>query len=97
MPVETTEIVAVRAEMMDLLRQQLAALDSTAELSDTILMECYDRQARVQELREKLQSISYPDADEGEPAVGSNRPEEARSNVIVMPSPVEDRELRISG
>jgi hypothetical protein len=95
MQVETAEILAVRAEIMDLLRQQLAALDSTGELSDITLMECYDRQARVQELREKLQSSSY--AKEGEPPVESDRSEDARSNVIVMPSPLEERDLRISG
>ena len=95
MQVENAERMAIRTKMMDLLRQQLAALDSTAELSDNMLMECYDRQARVQELREKLQSISH--ATEDEPAVESGRSENARSNVIVMQSPVEERELRISG
>jgi hypothetical protein len=95
MQAETAETVAIRAEIMDLLRQQLAALDSTGELSDTMLMQCYDRQARVQELREELQSISY--AKERESPVESDRSEDARSNVIVMPSPVEERELRISG
>ena len=95
MQAETAETVAIRAEIMDLLRQQLAALDSTGELSDTTLIQCYDRQARVQELREKLQSISY--AKESESPVESDRSEDARSNVIVMPSPVEERELRISG
>ena len=95
MQAETAETVAIRAEIMDLLRQQLAALDSTGELSDTMLMQCYDRQARVQELREELQSISY--VKERESPVESDRSEDARSNVIVMPSPVEERELRISG
>ncbi len=52
---ETEDLVAVRREMMDLLRQQVEALNSPLGLTDEKLRECYERQARVQELREKLQ------------------------------------------
>jgi hypothetical protein len=50
------DVVAVRQEILDLLRQQMEALDSPLGLTDTKLKECYDRQTRVQELREQLQT-----------------------------------------
>jgi hypothetical protein len=50
------DLVAVRREMLDLLRQQLEVLNSVPELKDSQLRECYDRQGRVQELQEKLQA-----------------------------------------
>jgi hypothetical protein len=53
---QAEEIVAVRREMLDLLRQQLEVLNSAPELNDSQLRECYERQGRVQELREKLQA-----------------------------------------
>jgi len=53
---QAEDIVAVRREMLDLLRQQLEVLNSAPELKDVQLKECYDRQGRVQELREKLQA-----------------------------------------
>lgn len=56
MPSQAEDIVAVRREILDLLRQQVQVLDSGLELSDCQLRECYDRQGRVQELREKLQA-----------------------------------------
>ena len=49
------DVVAVRQEILDLLRQQMDALDSPLGLTDTRLKECYERQARVQELRDRLQ------------------------------------------
>jgi hypothetical protein len=49
------DIAAVRREILDLLCQQMEALDSPLGLTDAVLSECYERQARVQELREKLQ------------------------------------------
>src|SRR6266853_6802712 len=52
------ELVAMRQEIMQLLCQQLDALDSPLGLSDARLRECYERQARVQELREKMQAVS---------------------------------------
>jgi small-conductance mechanosensitive channel len=56
MQLQAEDIVAVRREMLDLLRQQLEVLNSAPELKDSQLRECYDRQGRVQELREKLQA-----------------------------------------
>jgi hypothetical protein len=57
---EAEDIVAVRREILDLLRQQMAALDSPLGVTDDALRECYDRQARVQELGEKLQASAQP-------------------------------------
>lgn len=51
------DIVAVRREMLELLRQQMECLDSPGGLTDSQLIECYNRQGRVQELREKLQAL----------------------------------------
>jgi hypothetical protein len=56
MPSPAEDIVAVRQEMLNLLRQQMDALDSPEGLTDSRLMECYNRQARVQELRDKLEA-----------------------------------------
>jgi hypothetical protein len=52
------EMNAVRQQIMGLLRQQMEALDSPLGLTDERLTECYERQARVQELRERLQLLS---------------------------------------
>jgi len=51
------EIVAVRQEILQLLRRQMEALDSPLGLTDARLIECYERQGRVQELREKLNAM----------------------------------------
>jgi hypothetical protein len=51
------EIVAVRQEILYLLRRQMEALDSPLGLTDARLIECYERQGRVQELREKLDAM----------------------------------------
>jgi hypothetical protein len=56
MPSNGEDIGAVRREILDLLRQQMQALDSSQGLTDDTLRECYERQARVQALREKLQA-----------------------------------------
>jgi crotonobetainyl-CoA:carnitine CoA-transferase CaiB-like acyl-CoA transferase len=63
MPAGDTDIAALRREIMDLLRQQIEALDSPQGLTDSRLTECYARQARVQELREQLQAAtsSHPE------------------------------------
>ncbi len=50
------DLAALRREMVYLLRQQMEALDSPLGLTSARLTECYERQARVQELREKLQA-----------------------------------------
>ncbi len=55
---EPEDLVAVRREMMDLLRQQVEALNSPLGLTDEKLRECHERQARVQELREKLEETA---------------------------------------
>jgi hypothetical protein len=56
MQLETDATVGVvRREILDLLRQQMDALNSPLGLTDEKLRECYERQARVQELREQLQ------------------------------------------
>jgi hypothetical protein len=54
---ELEEIAAVRREIMELLRQQMETLDSPLGLSDERLSECYRRQDRVQDLRERLQAL----------------------------------------
>jgi len=51
---ETEDMLAVRREILDLLREQMEALDSPLGLTDEQLKQCYDRQTRVQDLREKL-------------------------------------------
>ncbi|MGA9511081.1 MAG: hypothetical protein WBV55_20840 [Candidatus Sulfotelmatobacter sp.] len=57
MPWQAEDIVALRGEMLDLLRQQMESLDSPGGLTDSQLIECYNRQGRVQELRERLQAL----------------------------------------
>lgn len=58
MPAEIEDLVAARQEIWDLLRQQVETLGSSQELTDRQLIECYNRQLRVQELREKLENLS---------------------------------------
>jgi hypothetical protein len=65
----TDELVAVRQEILQLLRQQIDALNSPLGLTDARLTECYERQARVQELREKMQALSNA-SEEAESARG---------------------------
>lgn len=60
MPPMLAMMAAVRQEIMNLLREQMAVLDSPQGLTDDQLRECYLRQNRVQELRELLQSASNP-------------------------------------
>jgi hypothetical protein len=91
---ETAEIAAIRIEIMKLLRQQLEALDTAEGLTDNKLMECYDRQARVQALREQLQTLAQMKETERTASRKS-------ANVIVMPSTAKDAEhadrmLRVS-
>src|SRR5258708_35593348 len=66
------ERVAVRQEILYLLGQQMDALDSPLGLTDTRLSECYERQVRVQELREKMQALSNARGE-----LGSDRNEAA--------------------
>jgi hypothetical protein len=53
---QNEDVVAIRREILDLLRQQMEVLDSPLELTEARLMECYNRQTRVQKLREILQA-----------------------------------------
>jgi hypothetical protein len=46
---------AVRREIWNLLQLQMETLSSAQELTDQQIVECYNRQIRVQELREKLE------------------------------------------
>ena len=66
------ELVAMREEILELLCRQMDALDSPQGLTDARLKECYERQARVQELREKMQALSNARAE-----LGSGRDEAA--------------------
>jgi hypothetical protein len=56
MPSKLEDMVAVRREILDLLHQQMAVLNSGLEVTDDQLRSCYDRQGRVEELRDKLQA-----------------------------------------
>ncbi|HEY1657021.1 MAG TPA: hypothetical protein VGG14_01635 [Candidatus Sulfotelmatobacter sp.] len=56
---ELEEIGAVRREIWNLLKLQMETLGSAQALTDRQIIECYNRQIRVLELREKLEmSIS---------------------------------------
>ena len=65
MPQQGDDMVAVRREMLDLLREQMEVLDSGLELTDGQLRECFDRHGRVQELREKLQAAVDEESKNG--------------------------------
>ena len=76
----TDELVAVRQEIFQLLHQQMEALDSPLGLTDARLSECYERQGRVQELREKLQALANLGFE-----VGSTRDEVAGTESCAAP------------
>lgn len=57
------DMMAVRKQIMHLLNQQMEALDSPQGLTDERLTECYERQAQVQELRERLQALASLEID----------------------------------
>jgi hypothetical protein len=57
------DLGAVRQEMLALLRQQMDALDSPQGLTHDQLRECYGRQTRILELRDRLQAASNPDQE----------------------------------
>jgi hypothetical protein len=79
---QVEDLVSVRHEMMELLRQQMEVLNSSPDLSDSQLMECYDRQSRVQDLRELLQAASCAECESSPMAV----PDSPESNVIPIDS-----------
>lgn len=58
MPSELEEIGAVRREIWNLLKLQMETLGSAQELTDRQIIECYNRQICVLELREKLEMCS---------------------------------------
>jgi hypothetical protein len=58
MPAVAEDMMAVRKQIVHLLHQQMEALDSPQGLTDARLSECYERQAQVQELRERLQVLA---------------------------------------
>ena len=66
---ELEEIGAVRREIWNLLKLQMETLGSAQELDDRQIIECYNRQIRVLELREKLE-MNFPE----------NRPEFAQAS-----------------
>jgi hypothetical protein len=76
------DLLEARREMIDLLRQQMEVLDSLAELSDSQLRECYNRQCRVQELRETLQTASDAELESNCASI----PDCRESNVISIDS-----------
>jgi hypothetical protein len=55
------DMMAVRKQIVHLLHQQMEALDSPLGLTDERLTECYERQTRVQELRDRLQALASLD------------------------------------
>jgi len=59
------DMETVRQEIMRLLHLQMEALDSPLGLTDARLRECYERQVRVQELREKLQALASSNLEAG--------------------------------
>jgi hypothetical protein len=52
---EFEEIGTVRREIWNLLQLQMETLGSAQELTDRQIIECYNRQIRILELREKLE------------------------------------------
>ncbi|MGD0987379.1 MAG: hypothetical protein ABR874_06190 [Candidatus Sulfotelmatobacter sp.] len=58
MPAANEDIVAVRHEMWNLLQQQMDTLNTPSGLTDNQLIECLERQSRVQELRERLEALN---------------------------------------
>jgi hypothetical protein len=54
---ELEEIGSVRREIWNLLKLQMETLGLAQELSDRQIIECYNRQIRVLELREKLEML----------------------------------------
>jgi hypothetical protein len=64
------KLMAVRQNMLDLLRHQMEVLNSPLGLTDDQLRECYLRQSRVQELREQLQMALSAQQESGSAETG---------------------------
>jgi len=87
MQARAEEIVAVRQEILELLSLQMEALDSPMGLTEARLSECYERQARVQELREKLQALSNSECGVG--TVGNEAAETSRCGPQAIPASLD--------
>jgi hypothetical protein len=85
MPQQAEDMLAVRREMLELLRRQMEVLNSGLELTDTQLRECFDRQGRVQDLRETLQAALNADAQHGSSLVESASVESASADLSGPP------------
>jgi hypothetical protein len=81
MPSHLEDMVAVRREMVGLLQQQMAVLNSGLELTDAQLRDCYNRQGRVLELRDRLQALLSFEHQSCEQARNSKPDEIAHSTV----------------
>ena len=66
MQLSAEELTAIKREMVSLLRLQMENLESAQGLTDEKLAECYARQSRIQELREKLQEVLNSGLSSGE-------------------------------
>ncbi|MFZ0319264.1 MAG: hypothetical protein WAL56_09070 [Candidatus Sulfotelmatobacter sp.] len=84
--IQTEDMVAVRRELLDLLRCQMDVLNSGLELTDSQLRECYDRQGRVQKLREKLEECLSSELCS--PSLSNEAPDVHSSARLAMLSPV---------
>lgn len=79
MPSDLDEIGAVRREIWNLLKLQMETLGSP-ELTDRQIIECYNRQIRVLELREKLE-VRIPENRPGF-ALASNAENNSRTPTL---------------
>ena len=57
METSLNEMAAVREAILYLLRQQVEALNSPL-LTDAQLRDCYERQKRLQDLRDRMQALT---------------------------------------
>jgi hypothetical protein len=55
---DINDIGTIRSEIWNLLQMQMETLRSAQELTDRQIIECYNRQMLVQELREKLEACT---------------------------------------
>jgi hypothetical protein len=82
MPSQLDDMVAVRREILGLLHQQMAVLNSAPELTDDQLIECYNRQGLLQQLRDKLQALLNFEQQSRDEAIHSELVEVAPSTVL---------------
>lgn len=67
MPSKAEDIAIVREDMLKLLSLQMDALGSPLGLTDCQIKECCDRQARVLQMREKIESLRESEIDQQGP------------------------------